>query len=265
MNEKLEDIFLFLKDNRKYNREIQTAFFESAFKGYIGNKEKIISLFYLIAQTQSQPSIDKLFKSYYKLDYLKYNSFEEFCSSIEILSNEKEPKPYLDLFNKLERDFPGFGPKTSALFVRMIYQIHNIDEYKNYKIWDNVPKLNHGDKLFLPVDTVILEIFNQCIPLPPNENWNNWTFLRINNILNCCDFYSDPSDIEIWDDLWFWGFFTQKVSKDKYGKNKRLFKWNEPKYWALKESNKNKNIIKEIKRLAEDEFLEKIPVINNEN
>lgn len=262
MKEKLEDIFSFLKDHRKYNREIQSAFFESAFKGYKGNKEKIISLFYLIAQTQSQPSIDKLFESYHNLDsihLLQYNSFEEFCSSIGL---SKSPSPYLDLYNKLERDFPGFGPKTSALFVRMIYQIHNIFEYKNYKIWDDVPKLNHGDKLFLPVDTVILEIFNQSIPLPPRENWNNWTFLRINNILNRSDLYSDPSDIEIWDDLWFWGFFTQKVSKNKYGQKKRLFEWNKQKYWALKESNKNKNIIKEIEMLA-DEFIEKIPVINN--
>jgi len=55
--------------------------------------------------------------------------------------------------------------------------------------------------------------------------------------------YYSLSEIEIWDDLWFWGFITQKDS----GKN-RTFEWNENKYWMIKVSEKNEKIIKKLKK-----------------
>ena len=114
------------------------------------------------------------------------------------------------------------------------HQLH-IDEYEKYKIWDDVPKLEEGDMLFLPVDKVITEIFKK-IP-HPNPKRKNWTFNSINKTLN--EKYSG-SDMEIWDDLWFWGFITQ------LGGEEREFKLNKDKYWVMKESNKDPQIINEI-------------------
>lgn len=246
MKEKLEAIFSFLKDHRKYNREIQSVFFGSVFNNKTSKKEKLISLLYHVAETQSQPSIKHLHKSYkqfYEKLEEEFDSFEVFCSSIGC------DKKYFDLFTKIKSDdFPGYGDKTSALFVRMIYQIHNIDEYKKYKIWDDVPKLECEDKLFLPVDRVIEEIFNQKISHPDKKKWN---FNNINKLLNE---QFKGSDIEVWDDLWFWGFITQKVVKNE---TKREIEWNEAKYWVMKESNKNKRVKKEIQEKAKD-FITKL-------
>jgi hypothetical protein len=56
--------------------------------------------------------------------------------------------------------------------------------------------------------------------------------------------------MEIWDDLWFWGFITQNGSGDQ-----REFVWNENKYWVIKESDKSLEMVMEIKRKA-TEFLD---------
>lgn len=54
-------------------------------------------------------------------------------------------------------------------------------------------------------------------------------------------------DIEVWDDLWFWGFVTQKGS----GPDRKL-QWNPNKYWSLEHSNKNGNVIKAVERRAKN-------------
>ena len=51
------------------------------------------------------------------------------------------------------------------------------------------------------------------------------------------------TDMEIWDDLWFWGYITQKVVKNQ---DHRDFELNKAKYWVMKESNKTKQTINEI-------------------
>ncbi|RYH75889.1 hypothetical protein EVU94_02745 [Flavobacteriaceae bacterium 144Ye] len=48
--------------------------------------------------------------------------------------------------------------------------------------------------------------------------------------------------MEVWDDLWFWGFINQRGS----GLN-REFIWNEAKYWALIETAKDKKSINSIR------------------
>jgi hypothetical protein len=49
--------------------------------------------------------------------------------------------------------------------------------------------------------------------------------------------------MEVWDDLWFWGCFSQRVQK---GKKDRKFEWNENKFFAHQFSDKRLEI--EIKR-----------------
>tara|TARA_B110000211_G_scaffold6607_1_gene7321 strand:- start:142 stop:957 length:816 start_codon:yes stop_codon:yes gene_type:complete len=244
MKEKLQKIFNFLKEkeNRKYNIEIQRSFFNSVLMNKKSEKEKLISLLYFIAETQSQGSIDNLSKSYekfHKLEEVKFKTWKDFCCSIgpqnSVRKYQFESQPFAYLFNAIKSN-PGYGDKTSALFVRMIFQIHHIDKYEEYKIWDDVPKLDEDDILFLPVDKVITEIFKKISP-PTDGSWN---FKKINTKLN--ELYQG-SEIEIWDDLWFWGYITQKVVKNQ---DHRDFELNKAKYWVMKESNKTKQTINEI-------------------
>ena len=65
-------------------------------------------------------------------------------------------------------------------------------------------KVSKDDELYLPVDAVITAIFKQ---MHPNRTWN---FTSINSFVK--EHYK-RDDIEVWDDLWFWGFFNQKVVK----------------------------------------------------
>lgn len=128
---------------------------------------------------------------------------------------------------------PAWGSKTSALFAKTIYQIHHLPQYRKYKIWDDTPELDiRNDKMVLPVDKVIINVFKK---LEPHSNWN---FKRINSLLSE---RFNPKQIEIWDDLWFWGFVTQKGS----GYNGE-YVWNPNKYWSLSASEKSSSKVKKI-------------------
>lgn len=238
MIEKLNDILNFLKKNRIYNKELQIRYYSSFILPYKTKEEKVISILYNIASTQSQPKINNL-SEFYKFifeDLNALNSFEDFINRI----NPNQQLSYESLYSGMNKQ-KGWGNKTSALFTKSIFHLHN-EEYPNFlKIWDDAPKiLNDNDKLNLPVDAVIIAIFNSI-------KQHNWDFKKINKLLK--DKYT-KLEIEIWDDLWFWGFITQEGTGTE-----RIFKWNENKYWMLKESDKNNNKINEIKYKAY-EFLQ---------
>ena len=140
----------------------------------------------------------------------------------------------------------GWGEKTSALFSKTIFHLHNGNYPSNLAFWNDAPKkLNENDKFYLPVDAVIIEIFKNI------DKNTNWTFNKINNEIK--KEYKGNS-IEVWDDLWFWGFITQIGTG-----NTRKMEWNINKYWNLRESDKNEKMINEIKEKA-NTFLE---LINN--
>lgn len=131
----------------------------------------------------------------------------------------------------------GWGKKTSALFTKSIFHLHNTQYDEKLIIWEDAPKtISAEDKLYLPVDSVIIAIFNSI------DASTNWNFDKINALLQQ---KYNGQQIEIWDDLWFWGFITQKGTGDN-----RVFEWNENKYWALKETDKNPNVILEIRLLC---------------
>lgn len=102
-------------------------------------------------------------------------------------------------------------------------------------------KISENDDFYLPVDAVITAIFKKL------DTSINWNFDKINEMLK--ENYS-KQEIEVWDDLWFWGFITQKGSGVI-----RDFDWNINKYWVIKETDKNPVIIEEIKKKAK-EFIE---------
>lgn len=237
MVEKLNHIFNFLKDNRIYNKELQIKYYSSFILPYETKEKKIISIFYNIASTQSQPKINNL-SEFYKFIFEDLNALNSFKTFINRINPNQQPT-FESLYNGMNNQ-KGWGNKTSALFTKIIFHLHN-DEYPSYlKIWDDAPKvLEEDDKFYLPVDSVIIAIFSRL-------QQQSWGFNKINKLLK--ENYKEL-DFEIWDDLWFWGFITQEGSGIV-----REFKWNENKYWMLKESDKNANKIDEIKQKAE-EFL----------
>jgi hypothetical protein len=89
------------------------------------------------------------------------------------------------------------------------------------------------------VDSVITHIF-QSLGL------KNANFQSVNKEL--LKHYS-AEDILVWDDLWYWGFFTQ-VSSGPQGKRTRAFKWNADKFWCQPGAPKSREA--EVQRLGEE-------------
>ncbi len=236
MNDRLKNIFNFLNENRQFNHTLQDRFYKSVISPYNDKTEKIISLLYHIANTQSQPKIDSL-ASFYKnifQDTSCMTSMRKFIHKI----NPNQPLNFDSLYNGMKNQ-EGWGKKTAALFTKSIYHLHNGQYSENLKIWDDVPNtISNNDIFYLPVDAVIIAIFKKL------DNSKNWDFDKVNNILKS---KYNGQQIEVWDDLWFWGFMTQNGSGDN-----RTFEWNENKYWALKESDKNNEMIETIKAKAQD-------------
>ncbi len=239
MTDRIEKLFKFISNNREYNKALQERYYRSIILPYKDEKEKIISLLYHIANTQSQPKIDKL-SEFYKSIITEENSlksFKEFVLKINPNGKSNFESVYKGMLNQ-----KGWGPKTSALISKSIFHLHNGHYSEDLKIWNDVPKLiNENDSFYLPVDAVIIAIFTKL------DNSIKWDFDKINKTL---EKKYKGQQIEVWDDLWFWGFITQNGS----GEN-RVFEWNENKYWVLKESDKEKIKIEEIKNKCH-EFLE---------
>ncbi|MFH6937055.1 hypothetical protein [Flavobacterium sp. FlaQc-30] len=237
MTGKIEELFKFISNNRKYNKALQERYYRSIILPCNGEKEKIVSLLYHIANTQSQPKIDNL-AEFYKSIITEENSlksFKEFVIKINPNGESNFESVYKGMLNQ-----KGWGPKTSALISKSIFHLHNGQYSADLKIWNDVPTLiDENDSFYLPVDAVIIAIFKK---LNPDKTWN---FTNINSLLKRKYI---GQEIEIWDDLWFWGFITQN------GGENRKFEWNENKYWALKESDKDKIKIEEIKNKCQ-EFL----------
>lgn len=64
MNNKIERLFKFISANREHNKALQERYYRSIILPYKDEKEKIASLLYNIANTQSQPNIDNLAEFY---------------------------------------------------------------------------------------------------------------------------------------------------------------------------------------------------------
>lgn len=230
METKLNELYLFLLKNRKYNFDLQNNYYKRILKNQETPKDKLIALLYETANTQSRPKIDKL-KNFHKKIFDNEKSLNSFKTFVNFLNLDQRTN-FEGLFFGLRKQ-EGWGDKTSALFVKVIYHIHNGEYDKELKIWNDVPSFNEKDDLlYLPVDSVIINIFNKIYP-------QNWTFKTINQKLLSTNTFK-KIDIEVWDDLWFWGFLNQK------GSSERIFEWNEGKYWMLRDSKKDKNSIAEI-------------------
>ena len=234
MNYKLEKLFEFLSENRRFNHSLQDRFYRTIILPHVDTTEKIVSLLYHIANTQTQPKIDKLANFYKSVvqDPHCLNSMKNFIEKV----NPNKPLNFESLYNGMKNQ-SGWGNKTAALFSKSIFHLHNGNYSDKLKFWGDVPKsISPNENFYLPVDAVIIAIFKKL------DGSINWDFNKINKTLKT---KYTGLEMEVWDDLWFWGFITQNGP----GEN-RKFEWNENKYWALKESNKNPKTIREIKEKA---------------
>lgn len=235
MNQKLNDIYSFLNENRAYNLPVQIGAYKMAMMPYNTTFDKVYSLLYNTLKTQSQLNMDKSVVFFQTIADPKnsLNSFTDFLKTLG--ASSYTPITYKSMFQLLTKQ-PSWGDKTAALFVKAIYHTH-IGYAKELCFWDDAPKiLEKDDELFLPVDAVIKHIF-QTLGNPCTNS-----FSGINEYIKNEMPYSN---FEVWDDLWFWGFITQKGSGDN-----RKMEFNTAKYWNILDAPKDTATIVKTQELA---------------
>jgi hypothetical protein len=256
-------LFKFLSDHRNYNRQIQVDDIRMTFASCGSVEERAKLLLFKIFNTQSQPKLDKM-KAFFFLVSHDADSLKSFASFAKFVVDyppiNSKIKETQDIFLALS-NIAGWGEKTAALFLRNLALIQQTPDLRD-KFWTDLNDFNM-QAIRLPVDTVIQAIFSKLtvnmkvVPHPLDG------FDSINDYLKECGYL--PDDIIVWDDLWFWGYITQKVSKrdadeqaDKPNKTsppQRSHEWNESKYWSIFTAPKGAEHIAEIKRIAEKKFL----------
>lgn len=240
MQKQLSIIYKFLHANRRYNHTVQQAFYHNCITPYNKQEDKARSLLFQILNTQSQPKIDKV-AQFWKTIHADKKSLASFSAFSRVIHAEtsKGTGPYDKLFRALEKQ-QGWGPKTAALFIKAICHTH-LGQHRQYQFWKDVPPLENNDKLRLPVDAVIIHLFKTM------SKGRIKTFAAINKSLNEPGY--GGASMMVWDDLWYWGFITQKGSG-----NIRRPGFNESKYWAMQFSDKREKEIIKIKKQA-DRFI----------
>ena len=242
---KLNSIFLFLKSSKEFSNYERIFYYKFLFGSCDNKTERFNRLVYSVFNSSSQPNLEHFLSSYSIL----FKSWNESSGSLLKLIgvNEHVEDPYNKLFMYL-KSLKGWGDKISALFVKHIIKIHNEPSLTKYKIFNENFKIssNGNDKVYLPVDAVIIYIFS-LIDISEKKITPN--FEKINRFLQkkySCE------DLIIWDELWYWGFIGTKGPR-----NSRKLEWNRPKYFSLEGVSKVDKDIKLIKSKTE-EFIDLI-------
>ena len=210
-DEVLDELFKFLKKNHSHNHALQLISLKSSILPFTTKKEKIRSLLIDAANTQSRPKMDTLEPFWSKTAEEKEDTFSSAKKFAEFLKKEacskETPAGLLEgMFFSLYM-IPGFGEKTAALFIKNLIYLHHKEigyQERRFKIWsDRGLQCDNGDRIYIPVDSVIKHIFEGT-----NVGSN---FKKINKSIH--DFMAAKEypiiDMVYWDDLWYWGFFTQ--------------------------------------------------------
>ncbi|MBB4513664.1 hypothetical protein [Paraburkholderia fungorum] len=233
----ISDLFAFLRRHHTINLDVQHGFItESLSPSRV--EERALLLMHKVLQTQSQPKLDPICKFFMEITSVgAHSSFTAFHSFVT--KNGK-----FELVDGLRRQ-DGWGPKTAALFVKNLGYIE-LEPTLRKRFWKDTSVVA-GDNLRLPVDKVIAAVFKALarrIPEAPAA-----TIAGINGYLHDQLGYRDH-DLLVWDDLWLWGFITQKNVKG----GPREHRWNEAKYWAVPHAPKDALTIGRIKATS-DQFL----------
>ena len=235
---RLARLFKFLEANRSWNQAFQALEFQRTLTCCTRPRERMVSLLHSTVNSQSQPKMHLLGQFWRDLESFQPHgrpTLEELTSYFE-RSLTKVPGstgPWDRLFQALAKQ-NGWGLKTAALFVKNVIQIHRgpapLHFLKNTKVAE---KLVDADRTYLPVDTVIQRIF-EALGQPTVD------FAAVNKQLLA---KYTAEQMLVWDDLWFWGFFTQ-VTEDKV----RRIEWNEDKFWCQIAAPKSQ--VGDVERLA---------------
>jgi len=226
----INKIYTFLKANRRFNKAFQNTYWRHVLSPYSSRKDRAYALLHNVILTQSKPKLDKV-KNYLEQIYRDKNalkSFKNFCKYHGLAKDTS----YKALF-KCMKSKPGVGPKTSALFIKNIILLHRDTKSSDLRFWKDVPTISKDDQIYLPVDAVIKDIF-------PHIKKGLNTFSNINRFIHANNKWKNNL---IWDDLWFWGFITQKGSDSP-----RTLMFNEAKYWIQPYSKKDKATILQVKK-----------------
>lgn len=233
---KINKLYKFLKKNHQYNKKLQLCTYKSWVQWQNDVFDKVITVLHGVANTQRQPKMDYLSIFFQDISNNKHccNSFSDFVTK---LHQKPVTASYKNLFLGLMQQ-PGWGPKTAALFTKSIYQMHNEGSARCLHFWHDVPSyiINGNDELYLPVDSVISEVFSKL-------GFIKTDFAHINDFLQA---FFIAEEVDVIDDLWFWGFVTQKT----IGKE-RIFGWNPNKYYSLIYTDKAPAKVKQIETLSE--------------
>lgn len=234
---KLSQIYIFLKQNKKYNSSLQFNYYQRLLSPHSKKKDKVFTLLYNVANSQKAPKMDMLTELYKKI-YETKDATTSMRSFISCMGTNNRGD-FSDLYYNLI-DQKGIGPKTAALFCKCIYQIHNNKRFSRFEFWaDSKKRKISNGQIFLPVDRVIISIFNRLDPTI------SWDYKKINAIIN--NKYTS-TQIVLWDDLWFWGYLSQNSQNND---TQIKYEWNEAKYWGLPDANKNPRNIEKIKSICE--------------
>lgn len=233
--QKIKELFNFLKRHHEFNCLIQHGYIKQTLSACHSPRERMRLLLERAVNTQSKPRLDKVAAFWKAIHESKdhLDSYGGFCAFVS-------RKSHTDLISALASQ-DGWGNKTASLFVRNLWIAYCDKELKSL-IWSDLD-LTH-ERLYLPVDAVIQNIFSQI------DASKKWDFQSINQKLNPNSekpHYSNEQML-IWDDLWFWGFITQRSVP---GSKVREFEWNEAKYWSIFTAPRDKRSIEKIKALAE--------------
>ena len=193
-------------------------------------RERVRLLLDRAVNSQSQPKLDKV-ADFWKSAHQRNDYLDSFGGFLAFIDRKAHP----DLVMALAKQ-SGWGPKTSALFVRNLWMAGSESDLASL-IWSDLDLSQ--ERLYLPVDTVILNIFSQI------DESKKWGFHSINKLLQGLNY--SAQDMLVWDDLWFWGFINQRSVP---GSNQRKFEWNEAKYWSIFTAPRDAKTIKELKALS---------------
>jgi len=234
----IKALFEFLDSHKATNLRIQRGYVAEALSPNTVEQRALL-LMQRVLNTQSQPKLDPIARF---LQGAFASGALRSCGDFRQWLEERTGK--VDMRGALA-SWTGWGPKTSALFVRNLAIIESTPHLRK-NFWADVDVLKR-DELELPVDAVILEIFARVGPLVGRKLGS---YRAINRYLRSELGYS-ARDMLVWDDLWFWGFITQRSAPQSHGGGRTLA-WNEGKYWSIPHAPKDPIEIDRILQLSSD-------------
>ncbi|MBF3494901.1 hypothetical protein ISF74_07830 [Burkholderia pseudomallei] len=241
---KLDKLYHFLAANHHWNETFQTDEYKKCLTHCSTAKQRLIALLHMVAHTQSEPRLESLAEFWRHLEAAPWTHRAPSLLELTVYI-EKAGSPYANSAGPWDRIFhalnniDGWGPKTAALFVKCIIGLHRASRGDLYCLQDIeiAHSLNDSDRLYLPVDAVIRRVFEAC-QLPRMGK----SFYPINATLFRAGYKAEQ--MLVWDDLWFWGFFTQNSSGED-----RSLGWNEARFWG--QLSTPKSDVKTIRTLCE--------------